>query len=406
MKIVVVGGGVVGVVAAAGFASAGHCVVCCERDRRRLRGLKDARAPLGEPRLDMMIAEYLRAGSLTFASNITAARDADVCFIAVETDAGECAALRAAVCDAALAMGGRGIIAVKSTMPAGMADALAKTTGADIVVNPEFLRQGYAAADFLHPKRIVIGADNPQAFMTMRAVYKKWRAPIIQTSRRTAEVIKLAANYALAARVAVINDIAALCELGGDDTAAVVNALAYDERINPARQGPGFGGVCLPKDCALFAAACGRGASLAAAVIAANNKRPQTLAAHIAKHFARNSRPHLAVWGLAFKGGGGDMTNSKAMETAKLLGKTAPRPLLRLHDPFVPMREKKLLPGKRYRNWRDTLKNADGVVILAAHPQYSSIARADIKAAMKKEALIFDTVGILQTSGCSDYLTA
>ena len=397
MKIAVIGGGRVGAAVAAGFAGAGHCVVCCERDRRRLRGLKNARAPFDEPQLDEMIAKCLRAGSLAFSSSIAAARDADVCFVAVETDAGECAALRAAVIDAASVMGGRGVVAVKSTMPAGRSDELAKTTGARIVVNPEFLRQGHAAEDFLRPARIVIGADDRRAVMTMRAAYKKWRAPIMETTRRTAEIIKLAANYALAARVAVIDEIATLCERGGDNADTVIKALALDGRIAPARTGPGFGGVCLPKDCALFAAACGRDASLAAAVIAANDKRPHALAAHVAGQFLRNSRPHLAVWGLAFKGGGGDMTNSKGAETARLLNAAAPRPLLRLHDPCLPVRKIKTLPGKHYRHWRDSLKNADGLVVLAAHPHYATIAPADIKAAMKNDARIFDAVGILQT---------
>ena len=398
MKIAVVGGGRVGAAVAAGFAGAGHCVVCCERDRRRLRALKNACAPFDEPQLNALVAKHLRTGNLSFVADIATVTNADVCFVAVETNAGDCATLRTAVSDAAATMHGRGIVAVKSTMPVGMADNLAKTADAHIVVNPEFLRQGHAVEDFLHPAHIIIGVDDRSTAMTMRAVYKTWRAPLMETTRRTAEIIKLAANYALAARVAVINEIAALCERGGDDAGTVIKALVLDGRINPARPGPGFGGVCLPKDCALFAAACGHNATVVSAVIAANSKRPRTLATHIASHFARASRPHLALWGLAFKGGGDDMANSKAAETTRLLSATAPHPLLRLHDPCVPAQALKTLPGKHCLNWRDSLKNADGLVVLAAHPHYADIAPADIKAPMKSNALIFDTVGILKTN--------
>ena len=403
MKIAVIGGGRVGAPVAAGFAGMGHCAVCCERNGEKLRALRSGRAPFDEPGLNALVGKHLRAGNLSFAADAgDAVKDADVCFVAVETDVNGCAGLRAVVAEVAKRMHGRGGVAIKSTMPVGMSGELAKATGARVVVNPEFLRQGFAVGDFLRPSRIVVGADDEHAAMIMRAVYQPWiknGVKLIETSRASAEIIKLSANFALASRVAVVNEIAGLCESAGADIDEVAAALALDKRIGLAKSGAGFGGVCLPKDCELFAAA-GRGfnyrATVAEAVSASNNKRPQKLAAHIAKHFPPGSHPRLAVWGLAFKAGGDDVRNSKAAETARLLGETPPLPSLRLHDPFVSPRAVENAPGEFFCDWRKSIKNADGLVVLAAHPCYADIPRAEITMLMKSGALVFDIAGGLQ----------
>jgi len=266
MKICVVGTGYVGLVTGAGLAEFGMEVLCVDKDKKKINALKKGIIPFYEPELDTLVAKNCSEGRLCFSTNVAKAIDwAKVIFVTVGTPPNsdgspDLSQVEAVIKEIAHYMKEHRIIVLKSTVPVGttrwveeLMKKKLKNITFDIVSNPEFLREGAAVYDFLHPDRVVIGARNPEVIEVMKEIYSALyliETPFIITTPETAELIKYASNAFLATKISFINEIANLCEKVGTDVHHVAKAMGLDGRIGRKflHPGPGFGGSCLPKD--------------------------------------------------------------------------------------------------------------------------------------------------------------
>src|SRR5262245_26304232 len=296
MHIAMIGGGYVGLVSGACLADFGHNVACVDKDPDKISALNRGECPIFEPGLNDLIAGNTRAGRLSFTSQLAqSVAAAQAVFIAVGTPSrrgdghADLSYVYAAAREIATAIDGFTVIITKSTVPVGTGDEVARIIheirpDADIAVvsNPEFLREGAAIQDFKHPDRIVVGTDDERARKTMAEIYRPLylnRAPILYTGRRTAELIKYAANAFLATKITFINEIADLAEQVGADVQEIARGIGLDNRIGSKflHAGPGFGGSCFPKDArALLKTAQDE------AMIASNDVRKRAMARKVA----------------------------------------------------------------------------------------------------------------------------
>src|SRR5258705_2766938 len=304
MRVAMIGTGYVGLVSGACFADFGHEVICVDRDKAKITAVGRGEMPIYEPGLNDMVAANTRAGRLKFATELTGAvAAADAIFIAVGTPSrrGDGFADLSFVFDAAReiarALDGFTVVITKSTVPVGTGDEverIIRETRPDadcaVVSNPEFLREGAAIQDFKHPDRIVIGTTDTRAREVTSELYRPLylnRSPILFTDRRTAELIKYAANAFLATKITFINEIADLAEKVGADVQQIARAIGLDNRIGSKflHAGPGYGGSCFPKDTvALIKTAQDHEAPMriVEAVLAVNENRKRAMARKVA----------------------------------------------------------------------------------------------------------------------------
>jgi UDPglucose 6-dehydrogenase len=308
MRIAMIGAGYVGLVSGACLAEFGHDVVCVDKDGERIAALKRGEIPIYEPGLDDLVRSNIKQARLAFTTAIEEpVRAADAVFIAVGTPSrrGDGHADLTYVYDAAreiaASLDGFTAVITKSTVPVGTGDELERIIrearpDADVVVvsNPEFLREGAAIYDFKHPDRIVVGTQDDRAKDLVAEIYRPLslnRPPILYTTRRTAELIKYAANAFLATKITFINEIADLCEKVDADVQDVARGIGLDNRIGSKflHAGPGFGGSCFPKDVrALVKVAQDHDVSLRImeAVLVVNDARKRTMARKVSAIFS------------------------------------------------------------------------------------------------------------------------
>src|SRR5215212_7092224 len=267
MRVAMIGTGYVGLVSGACFADFGHHVTCVDKDAGKIAALQRGQMPIYEPGLDDLVAANVKAGRLSFATDLKGpVAAADAVFIAVGTPSrrgdghADLSHVYAAAKEIAAALDGFTVVVTKSTVPVGEGDEverIIRETRPDgdfsVVSNPEFLREGAAINDFKRPDRIVIGVEDERAKRTMSELYRPLylnQAPILFTSRRTAELTKYAANAFLATKITFINEIADLCEQVGANVQEVARGIGLDNRIGSKflHAGPGYGGSCFPKD--------------------------------------------------------------------------------------------------------------------------------------------------------------
>lgn len=267
MRVAMIGTGYVGLVSGACLADFGHHVVCVDNDRTKIDALRRSEIPIYEPGLNDLVHKNAAQGRIEFTTGLAEpVSAADAVFIAVGTPSrrgdghGDLSYVYAAAREIAAALDGFTVVITKSTVPVGTSDEVERIIreirpGADalVVSNPEFLCEGAAIHDFKHPDRIVVGTGDKRARKVMADIYRPFslnQAPILYTSRRTAELIKYAANAFLATKITFINEIADLCEKVGADVQEVARGIGLDNRIGAKflHPGPGFGGCCLPKD--------------------------------------------------------------------------------------------------------------------------------------------------------------
>ena len=336
MHIAMVGTGYVGLVSGACLADFGHSVSCIDKDTMKVTALTRGDIPIYEPGLRFLVRANVDAGRLSFTATLEKpVRDADAVFIAVGTPSrrGDGHADLAYVYDAAreiaTALDGFTAIITKSTVPVGTGDEVERIIremrpDADFAVisNPEFLREGAAIYDFKHPDRIVVGTQDDRAKAIVAEIYRPLslnQAPILYTGRRTAEMIKYAANAFLATKITFINEIADLCEKAGADVQEVARGIGLDNRIGPKflHAGPGFGGSCFPKDVrALIKTAQDHNVPLRIleAVAAVNDIRKRAMARKVSAMFAGVLRGKtVAVLGLTFKPNTDDMREAPSI---------------------------------------------------------------------------------------------
>ncbi len=344
MKIAVVGTGYVGLVAGTCLAEVGHDVTCVDQDEAKIEGLRAGRLPIYEPGLEELVPRNVEAGRLHFTTALDEAMDgAEVAYIAVGTPPGEdgSADLQyveavaegiAATLDASADT--PTTVVVKSTVPIGTCDRvkaiIAARTDApfDVVSNPEFLREGVAVGDFLHPDRVVVGVERPEAAEVMRRVYApilEGGAKFIVMNVRSSELTKYASNAMLATRISFMNELARLASRLGADIELVREGMGSDGRIGPAflRAGVGYGGSCFPKDIqALLRTASNSGVHLEilSAVEDVNARQKRWLVDLIQEAWGEDlTGRRFALWGLAFKPDTDDMREAPAITIARAL---------------------------------------------------------------------------------------
>ncbi|MDP2618884.1 MAG: UDP-glucose/GDP-mannose dehydrogenase family protein [Hyphomicrobiales bacterium] len=411
MRIAVIGSGYVGLVSGACFADFGHEVVCVDKDQERIERLNRGEMPIYEPGLDVLVNGNRFAGRLAFATALgEAVKGVDAVFIAVGTPArrgdghADLSYVYAAAEEIAAAVDRRTVIVTKSTVPVGTADeveAIVRKTRPDgdfsVASNPEFLRQGAAIDDFKRPDRVIVGAEDEHARVVMRALYRPLylnETPILFTSRRTAELIKYAANAFLATKVTFINQMADLCEATGADVQDVARGLGLDRRIGPKflHPGPGYGGSCFPKDTlALVQTAQDFGAPcrIIEAVIEINSRRKRAMVERIEKACGGTlAGKTIAVLGLTFKPETDDMREAPALDiVAGLLDRGAK---VRAHDPKGMEEAKKLLPAAvtYCEGPYEAAEGANALTILTEWNAYRALDLGQLKAALAEPVIV------------------
>ncbi len=410
MRITMIGSGYVGLVSGACFADFGHVVTCVDKDEGKIEMLRQGRMPIYEEGLEELVRRNFVRGLLHFTTDISkAVKDADIVFIAVGTPSrrGDGHADLTYVFDAAKEIAehldGYTVICTKSTVPVGTGDEVARIVretrpGAAfaVVSNPEFLREGSAIGDFKRPDRVVIGTDDARAAAVMQQAYRPLslnKTPIIQMSRRGAELTKYAANALLATKITFINEIADLCEEVGADVQDVARGIGLDNRIGPKflHAGPGYGGSCFPKDTlALLRTSEEFGAPqrIVEAVVAVNDSRKRSMAGRIIK--AMGGEPGgrtVALLGLTFKPNTDDMRDSPAIDIVQALQEAG----VTVHacDPEGIEQAKQHLRNVHYFDDPfDALRGADAAVLVTEWDVYRALELARVRDLLKQPVFV------------------
>lgn len=336
MRVVMIGTGYVGLVSGACFADFGHHVTCVDKDASKIKRLEEGVMPIYEPGLDVLVEANVKDGRLDFTTEAgQAVAEADIVFIAVGTPArrgdghADLTYVYAAAEEIAAYLKDYTVIVTKSTVPVGTGDEvesiIRKTNPKadfDVASNPEFLREGAAIDDFKRPDRVVVGAQAEQAFVSMHELYRPLylnETPLLKTERRTAELIKYAANAFLATKISFINEISDLCDAVGANVQQVAKGIGLDNRIGSKflHAGPGYGGSCFPKDTLALSKTAqdyGSPVSIVDTVIAVNEKRKESMIGRIVKACGGSVEGKtLAVLGLTFKPNTDDMRDAPSL---------------------------------------------------------------------------------------------
>jgi UDPglucose 6-dehydrogenase len=417
ITIAVIGTGYVGLTSGACLAHIGHRVVCADIDAAKIERLRAGHIPIVEQGLEQIVVDAVAAGRLSFEVGAAAAVvDAEVVFLCVPTPQDEDGSadlsyIQAAAAEVAPVLKPGTIVVNKSTVPVGSTQVVADVLQRDdvsVVSNPEFLREGTAVHDFLHPDRVVIGGPDRAACERVAGLYDPLGAPVLITDAPSAETIKYAANGFLAMKVSFVNAVAAMCEAVGADVAAVVDGIGTDRRIGRAflNPGPGWGGSCFPKDSrALVAIASAHGYdfSMMRGVIEVNDQQLARMVAKVSAAVGRSDSLDgvvVAAWGLTFKAGTDDMRESPALAViAELSARGA---TIRAYDPTTTgeldaaqrARLGDLVP---FQSAIDTVDGADVLVVLTEWPEFAELDLAKVAARMRGDAVV-DTRNLLEPS--------
>jgi UDPglucose 6-dehydrogenase len=406
MKLSVIGAGYVGLTTAACLAQVGHEVFCSENDAEKLNKLQNGVMPLFEPHLENVIAEARRNGRLHYGSTEEAIAWGEAIFICVGTpplpngDADLSAIEGVARAIAKRATGYR-LVIEKSTVPVQTGAQLRRhlavhsTNGLqyDVASNPEFLREGTSVEDFLHPDRIVIGADSARAADVLRKIYdpivqQKFTCPIhsncprrdpifLSTDTNSAELIKHASNSFLAMKISFINMVANLCEVVGADVTEVAHGMGLDPRIGSAFLNPGigFGGFCFPKDVQAFiriAEKSGCDFSLLKEVEKVNQGRVERFVEQVRKELWVLRGKKVAVWGLAFKPNTDDVRFAPALSIIRLLQTEGAQ--IQAYDPEAMEKARKEIPDITYcHDAYEAAQGADAVLLLTEWEEFQKL---------------------------------
>ncbi len=406
-----IGTGYVGLVSGACFSDFGHDVVCVDKDARKIELLHQNVMPIYEPGLDALVASNVKAGRLSFTTDLVeAVKGADAIFIAVGTPSrrgdghADLSYVYAAAEEIAGALTGPAVIVTKSTVPVGTGDEVeriirkfAPDSGAMVVSNPEFLREGAAIDDFKHPDRVVVGAEDEAARDVMRAVYRplslNQNAPILFTGRRTSELIKYAANAFLAVKITFINEIADLCEEVGADVQEVSKGIGMDNRIGSKflHAGPGYGGSCFPKDTlALMKTAADNETPLriVEATVQVNDNRKRAMGRKVIKAMGGDVRGKtVGILGLTFKPNTDDMRDAPSISIIAALQDAGAT--VKAYDPEGVEQAKPLLNNVEYADSPYAAADgADALVIVTEWDAFRALDLGRIKGLLKAPLLV------------------
>jgi len=411
MNVVMIGAGYVGLVSGTCFSEFGANVCCIDVDEQRIKRLQEGEIPIYEPGLDNLVAQNVASGRLSFSTDLAAAAaGADLVFVAVGTPArrGDGHADLRYVFEAARMLAPHlqdyTVVVDKSTVPVGTARQVLRiireeNPGADVDVasNPEFLREGAAIRDFMHPDRVVLGVESERAEALLRELYRPLNlieTAILITNLESAELIKYASNAFLATKISFINEVSGLCEATGADVHAVAKGMGLDGRIGRKflHPGPGYGGSCFPKDTlALVRTAQEHDVPcrLVESVVEVNAAQRARMIKKI-RHALGGSETgkQLAVLGLTFKPETDDMRDSPALAILPpLLEKGAK---IRAHDPKGLAEAKALLPeAMEYcDDIYETLRGADGLVLMTEWNAYRGLDLDKVLSLMRGKVFV------------------
>jgi UDPglucose 6-dehydrogenase len=397
MRIAMIGTGYVGLVSGACFSDFGHDVICVDKDESKIDALKQGVMPIFEPGLDRLVERNVRGGRLSFTTDLPAAvADADAVFIAVGTPSrrgdghADLSYVFGATAEIAQALRKPAVVVTKSTVPVGTGDEVeriihetAPDATAWVVSNPEFLREGAAIEDFKRPDRIVVGTENEAAAEVMREIYRPLylnKAPLIFTSRRTAELTKYAANAFLATKITFINEIADLCEAVGAEVQDVARGIGLDNRIGGKflHAGPGYGGSCFPKDTlALLKTAEDHQAPLriVESVVAVNDTRKRAMGRKIVQALGGDARGKVvALLGLTFKPNTDDMRDAPSLSIVQALEDAGAE--VRGYDPEGEEQAKPLMPNVTF--FDSPYRAADGADAVVLVTEWDVLRALDL----------------------------
>jgi UDPglucose 6-dehydrogenase len=400
-NIAVIGTGYVGLSSGACFAKLGHKVVCVDVVQGKIDNLNGGILPIVETGLDDLVAEGVGAGLLSFTTDVASAvRDADVVFLCVPTPEGadgsaDLSYIQTAARTLSPLLRSGAVVVNKSTVPVGSTKVVEqelRRPDVAVVSNPEFLREGSAIQDFLHPDRIVVGSDNQEAAITVGALYEKVGAPVVVTDPASAETIKYAANAFLATKISYINAVAAICEGVGADINDVVLGLGYDKRIGHEflRPGPGWGGSCFPKDTKAMvkiAEDAGYNFGLLKGVITVNDQQYGRIVDKICRAAGGTLEgKKIAVWGLTFKALTDDLRDSPAVEIVKRM--LANGAELAVFDPTVTIAPKGIDAVEISATPLEACVGADVIAVLTEWDDFRWVSPIDTASVVRVKQIV------------------
>ena len=410
MRITMVGTGYVGLVSGACFADFGHRVTCVDNNSDKIAALREGSIPIFEPDLDRLVENNSAAGRLVFSTNLKeSVSNSDAVFIAVGTPSrrgdghADLSYVYAAAREIAASLRKFTVVVTKSTVPVGTGDEVERviretnpSVDAVVASNPEFLREGSAIRDFKHPDRIVVGANDDRARKIIADIYRPLylnQAPIVFTDRRTAELIKYAANAFLATKITFINEIADLAERVGADIQEIARGIGLDNRIGTKflHAGPGFGGSCFPKDTrALIKTAQDYEAPIRIieAVVAVNENRKRAMARKVVSMLGGTVRGKtVSILGLTFKPNTDDLRESPAIPLITALQDLGAK--IKAYDPEGMVRARAELSDVTYCDGPYSCADgADALVIMTEWEQFRALDLARLRQTMADPVLI------------------
>lgn len=399
VKITIIGCGYVGLVSGACFAEWGNTVICTDINQDTIATLNQGTLPLYEPGLKALINENCLAARLSFTSDIaTAVSTADIIFITVgtplqsELNEPDLSFVKQAAESITPSLKDNAIVVLKSTVPVGTSELIEQIISKirqietiSVVSNPEFLREGVAIADFLNPDRIVIGVEDDFARSMMTELYRPtceaYQTPLVFTQRRTAELIKYAANAFLATKLTFMNELADLCEQMQLDSEDLSLGMGLDKRIGTGflKAGPGYGGSCFPKDTmALLNTADSHGVSLnlVKQTIVSNEMRKHKMAQKVVKAAGGTvSGQIIAILGLTFKPDTDDMREASSIPLIKMLQQSGA--IIHAHDPMGISNAAAILSDVAF--FDDAYTCARGADVVVVVTEWDSISQLDLK---------------------------
>jgi UDPglucose 6-dehydrogenase len=407
VNVAVIGAGYVGLTTASCLAHLGHDVVCADIDAERVARLQKGEVPILEAGLPELLAEGLAARRLRFVVGApAAARDAEIVFLCVQTPQGTDGAadlsyVENVAREIAPVLAPNAVVVNKSTVPVGstrfvqrvLSESGVKGDGVTVASNPEFLREGQAVRDFMHPDRIVIGCENPEAAVRVSELYKTLQAPVLVTDPASAEMIKYASNAFLATKVSFINAIANLCEAVDADVREVAIGMGYDARIGFQflHPGPGYGGSCFPKDVSALlytARDAGYDFELLAGVVEVNRAQHARMVEKVRIAAGGTLEGKIVgLWGLTFKADTDDLRDSPALVVAR--GLVDEGATVQAYDPGAGERARELVPGMDLRtDAYEAAENADAVVVLTEWDEFRWLDFERVVGLMRGRAIV------------------
>src|SRR5438270_279861 len=409
MRIAMIGTGYVGLVSGACFADFGHRVCCVDKDAAKIDGLNAGVMPIWEPGLEALVKDNAERGRLTFTTDVAAGvKDAEAVFIAVGSPArrgdghADLTFVFEAVRELAKVMAPGTVVVTKSTVPVGTGDRIAAIlkeeglTDFSVASNPEFLREGAAIADFKHPDRIVVGAEDDRAQEVLKEIYRPLflnRAPILITGRRTAELTKYAANAFLAVKISFINEIADLCEAVDADVQDVARGIGLDNRIGPKflHAGPGYGGSCFPKDTLALlqtADAAGVDQRIVRTTVDVNDQRKARMVDRVSQALGGELKgKRVGILGLAFKPNTDDMREAPSIPIINALIERGAE--VDAFDPVARHQAEQVLSGVDFADDAyAAAEGADAIVIVTEWDEFRALDLERIAASLRGKVLV------------------